>query len=35
MALIQKTNPVGIDRMINRMQSLIYDELGWLEYGKA
>ncbi len=32
MALIQKTNPVGIDRMIDRMQTLIYDELGWLEY---
>jgi len=32
MALIQKTNPVGIDRQINRLQELIYNSLGWSEY---
>jgi hypothetical protein len=32
MALIQKTNPVGVDRMIDRLQTLLYDSLGWTEY---
>ncbi len=32
MALIQKTNPVGVDRMIDRLQTLLYDSLGWAEY---
>ena len=32
MALIQKTNPVGVDRMIDRLQTLLYDSLGWVEY---
>ena len=32
MALVQKTNPVGIDRQINRLQELLYNSLGWIEY---
>jgi hypothetical protein len=31
MALIQKTNPVGVDRMIDRLQTLLYDSLGWID----
>lgn len=30
--LIQKTNPVGIDKMIDRIQERLYNRLGWSNY---